>query len=208
MSLSMDDVGGSSNTPVEVDISDIALARQSLNELEEDRRSFAVLLRAEQRQFLASRDFLAQQRREVMESREELSHARAELEWRSAELEERERGLVQCEVAVEVSGIAEELQQQLSELRTELDSERTWFEQERQEQMSSWHKTMADYEGQIRALNDQIRDMWSTNEGLRQQVSNISVAFDSHCHVSRNTALELDRLSRMATEERDQALEL
>jgi hypothetical protein len=43
----MEDVGGSSNEAVEVDISDIAFARQSLDELEETRRNFAVTLRAE-----------------------------------------------------------------------------------------------------------------------------------------------------------------
>ena len=82
----MEDVGGSSNEAPEVDNSDIVFARQGLNTLEETRRSFAATLQAEQRQFMASRDFLAERRREITVARDELSRARAELERRGAEL--------------------------------------------------------------------------------------------------------------------------
>ena len=77
--LAMEDVGGSSCEPMEVDISDIAFARQGLDLLEETRRNMATALLAEQRQFVQSRDFLAQQRRDIVVAREELSQTRAEL---------------------------------------------------------------------------------------------------------------------------------
>ena len=119
--LAMEDVGGSSNEPGEVDIADITFARQGLDLLEETRRNMALALRAEQRQFVLSRDFLAQQRQDVATAREGLSRTRAELERRRLELEERERGLEQREAAIDASGTAEQLQQQLSEFRAELD---------------------------------------------------------------------------------------
>ena len=85
--LTVDDVGGSSDEAPEVDLSDIISARESLNSLEEARRNFAATLAAEQRQFVASRDFLAEQRREIAEARDKLSLARAELKRRSAKLQ-------------------------------------------------------------------------------------------------------------------------
>ena len=106
--LAMEDVGGSSNEPAEVDIADIAFARQGLDLLEETRRNMATALRAEQRQFVLSRDFLAQQRQDIAVAREGLSRTRAELERRRLELEE--RGLQQREVAIDASGTAEQLQ--------------------------------------------------------------------------------------------------
>ena len=119
--LAMDDVsGGPDGMPV-VDLSDIISARSALNSLEEARRNFAATLLSEQQQFVASRDFLAERRREITEARDELSLARAELERRSAELQERERGLAQREAAIDASGTAEQLQEQLAELRAELD---------------------------------------------------------------------------------------
>ena len=78
--MSMEDVGGSSGTAPEVDISNIILARESLNVLEEKRRSFAATLFEELRNFIASRDFLARQRHDIMVAREALSRARADLE--------------------------------------------------------------------------------------------------------------------------------
>ena len=126
----MEDVGGSSGTAPEVDISDIVLARKGLNALEKSRRSFAATLLEEQRNFITSRDFLAQQRHDVMVVQEELSRARAELERRGAELEERERGLVQREATIGASGTTEQLQQQLAKLRAELDSQREQFEKD------------------------------------------------------------------------------
>ena len=173
--LAMEDVGGSSNEPTEVDISDIAFARQGLDLLEEMRRNMAIALRAEQRQFVLSRDFLAQQRRDIAVAREELSQARAGLERRRAELEERERGLQQREAAIDASGTAEQLQQQLSELRAELDGERTRFEREQQEQMAGWHQTMAGYEEQIRGLTDQMQALQGINENLQKQVNDAAV---------------------------------
>ena len=47
--LVMEDVGGSSNEPAEVDIADITFARQGLDLLEKTRRNMALALRAEQR---------------------------------------------------------------------------------------------------------------------------------------------------------------
>ena len=47
--LAMEDVGGSSNEPAEVDVADITFARQGLDLLEETRRNLALALRAEQR---------------------------------------------------------------------------------------------------------------------------------------------------------------
>ena len=137
--MSMEDVGGSSGMAPEVDVSDIVHARESLDALEEKRRSFAATLFEEQRNFIASRDFLAQQRHDIMVAREELSQAQADLERRGAELEERERGLAQREAAIDASGTTEQLQQQLAELRAELDNEHARFEREQQEQMTGWH---------------------------------------------------------------------
>ena len=74
--LTVDDVSGG---PV-VDLSDIVSAHSALDSLAEARRNFAATLLAEQQQFVASRDFLAERRREMSETREELSLARAELE--------------------------------------------------------------------------------------------------------------------------------
>ena len=107
----MEDVGGNSGGEPEFDISDIILAHESLNALEEKRRSFAATLLEEQRNFIASCDFLAQQRHNVWAAREKLSRARAELERRGAELEERERGLALCEAAIDASGTTEQIQQ-------------------------------------------------------------------------------------------------
>ena len=84
--MSMDDVAGSSGTAPVVDVSDIVLARESLDALEEKRRSFAATLFEEQRNFITSRDFLVRQRHDIMVAREELSRARADLERRGAEL--------------------------------------------------------------------------------------------------------------------------
>ena len=117
----MDDVsGGSDGTPV-VDLSDIVSAHSALDSLAEARCNFAATLLSEQQQFVASRDFLAERRREISEARDELSLARAELERRGAELQERERGLAQREAAIDASGTAEQLQKQLADLRAELD---------------------------------------------------------------------------------------
>ena len=110
-SMSMEDVGGSSGTAPEVDVSDIVHARESLDALEEKRRSFATMLFKEQRNFIASRDFLAQQRHDIMVAQEELSRARADLERRGAKLEEREHGLAQHEAAIDASDPTEKLQQ-------------------------------------------------------------------------------------------------
>ena len=85
----MEDLEGTSGTAPEVDISDIVRIREGLDALEEKRRRFATTLLEEQCNFIASRDFLAQQRHNVMVAREELSQARAELERRGAEPEER-----------------------------------------------------------------------------------------------------------------------
>ena len=91
--LTVDDVsGGPDGTPV-VDLSDIASARSALDSLEEARHNFAATLLSEQQQFVVSRDFLAERRREISEARDKLSLARAELERRGAELQERENGL-------------------------------------------------------------------------------------------------------------------
>lgn len=68
----MDDVGGSSDEAPEVDLSDINSACESLNSMAEARRSFAATLVAEQRQFVAYRDFLADRRRDIAEVRDEL----------------------------------------------------------------------------------------------------------------------------------------
>ena len=81
--LTVDDVrGGPDGTPV-VDLSDIVSARSALDSLEEARRNFATTLLLEQQQFVASRDFLAERRRDISEARDELSLARAELERRA-----------------------------------------------------------------------------------------------------------------------------
>ena len=106
----MEDVGGSSDEAPKVDISDITFARRGLDSLEEARRNFAATLQAEQRQFVASRDFLAQKRHEIMVARDELSRSRTELERRGAGLEECERGLAQREAAIDASGTTEQLQ--------------------------------------------------------------------------------------------------
>ena len=45
--LAMEDVGGSSNEPAEVDVADITFARQGLDLLEETRHNMALALRAE-----------------------------------------------------------------------------------------------------------------------------------------------------------------
>ena len=129
--LTMDDVGGSSDEAPEVDLSDIISASESLNSLEEARRNFAATLAAEQRQFVASRDFLAERCREITVVRDELSLARAELERRDAELQERERGLAQREVAIDASSTTDQLQEQLAELCAKLDRDRVRYEQER-----------------------------------------------------------------------------
>ena len=71
--LTVEDVRGSSDEAPEVDISDIVFARRGLDSLEEARRNFAATLQAEQRQFVASRDFLAQRRHEITVARDELS---------------------------------------------------------------------------------------------------------------------------------------
>ena len=71
----MEDLEGTSGTAPEVDISDIIRAREGLDALEEKRRSFAATLLEEQRNFIASRDFLAQQRHDVWAAQEELSRA-------------------------------------------------------------------------------------------------------------------------------------
>ena len=71
----MDDVsGGPDGTPV-VDLSDIVSAHSALDSLAEARRNFAATLLSEQQQFVASRDFLAERRREISEARDELSLA-------------------------------------------------------------------------------------------------------------------------------------
>ena len=62
-----------------------------------------------QRNFIASKDFLAQQCHDIMVAREDPSRARAELERCSAELEECERGLAQREAAIDASGTNEQL---------------------------------------------------------------------------------------------------
>ena len=129
-SMSMEDVGGSSGMAPVVDVSDIVLARESLDALEEKRRSFAATLFEDQRNFIASRDFLARQRHDIMVAREELSRDRADLERRGAELEERERGLALREAAIDASGITEELQ-------------REQFEEDRRQRMATWYDEAA-----------------------------------------------------------------
>ena len=61
--LTVDDVSGG---PV-VDLSDIVSAHSALDSLVEARRNFAATLLSEQQQFVASRDFLAERRREMAE---------------------------------------------------------------------------------------------------------------------------------------------
>ena len=123
----MDDVsGGSDRTPV-VDLSDIVSAHSALDSLAEARRNFAATLLSEQRQFVASRNFLVERRQEISEAWDELSLARAELERRGAELQERERGLAQSEAAIDAFGTAEQLQEQLAKLRAELEHEYMCF---------------------------------------------------------------------------------
>ena len=108
--LTVDDVSGGSDGTPEVDLSDIVSAHSALDSLAEARRNFAATLLSEQRQFVASRDFLVERRREISEARDELCLARAELERHSAELQERERCLAQREAAIDASGTTEELQ--------------------------------------------------------------------------------------------------
>ena len=76
-----------------VDLSDIVSAHSALDSLAEARRNLAATLLSEQQQFVASRDFLVERRREISEARDELSLARAELERRDTELQEREHSL-------------------------------------------------------------------------------------------------------------------
>ena len=108
--VTLDDVSGGSDRTPEVDLSDIVSAHSALDSLAEARRNFAATLLSEQQQFVASRDFLADRRREITEARDELSLARAELVRRGAELQERKRGLAQREAAIDASGTAEQLQ--------------------------------------------------------------------------------------------------
>ena len=205
--LAMEDVGGSSNEPMEVDISDIAFARQGLDLLEETRRNMAVVLRAEQRQFVQSRDFLTQQRQDIATAREELSHARAELERRRLELEQREHGLQQREVAIDASRTAEQLQQQLSELRAVLDSERARFEREQREQMDGWRQRMSTYEEQHKSLTDQLQVLQATRENLQKQLHDAAVREEAQLRVSRNTAAEFDRVTNIYKVAKEEALE-
>ena len=156
---------------------------------------------------MLSRDFLAQQRQDVVVAREGLSQTRAELERRRLELEERERGLEQREAAIDASGTAEKLQQQLSELHAELDGERARFEREQQEQMAGWHQTMASYEEQLRGLTEQMQALQATNENLQKQVNDAAVHAEAQYRISRNTATEFDRLLNLYKKEKDEALE-
>ena len=205
--LGMEDVGGSSDEAVEVDTSDIAFARRSLDTLEATRREYLVTLRQQQRQYVLSRNFLAQQRHEVVVGREELSRSRAELERRGAELEERERGLALREAAIDASGTTEQLQQQLGELRAELDNERARFEREQREQMADWHRNMANHEEQLQVLNDRIQGLETANEGLRKEVAEAATRAEAARNLSVNTTLEFERQIKAARTERDRALE-
>ena len=203
-----------------MDLSDIISARESLNLLEEARRNFAATLAAEQRQFVASRDFLAERRREITVARDELSLAqvelkrrstelslaRAELERRSAELQERERGLAQYKAAIDASGTAEQLQEQLAELRAELDRDRVQHEQEREQRMADWHRNVASHEEELRRLNDRIHDLEAANEGLQKELADTADRAETARTLSHNSTLELERLVKIAWTERDDTL--
>ena len=205
--LTMEDVEGSSSEPMEVDISDIAFARQGLDLLEATRRDMAVALQAERRQFVLSRDFLAQQRQGITVAREELSQARAELERRRLELEGRERGVQQREVAIDATRVAEQLQQQLSELRAELDGERTRLEGELRGQEARRQQDMATYEEQHKSLTDQLQVLNAANENLQKQLHDASIREEAQLSVSRSTAAEFERVTNIYKAEKEQALE-
>ena len=172
----------------------------------EARRNFAATLLSEQQQFVASRDFLAERRREMSETREELSLVRAELERRGAELQERERGLAQREAAIDASGTAEQLQKQLADLRAELDRDRAAHEREREEQLLHWHRKMAEAEESIRTMTDRIHELDEENEHLRKELDDAAVRREQELTISRNSAVEFERLVNLARKERDEAV--
>ena len=189
-----------------MDLSDIVSAHSALDSLAEARRNFAATLLSEQQQFVASRDFLAERRREMSETREELSLARAELERRGAELQERERGLAQREAAIDASGTAEQLQQQLADLRAELDRDRAAHEREREEQSLHWHRKMAEAEESIRSMTERIHELDEENERLRKELDDAATRREQEQTISRNSALEFERLVNLARKERDDAV--
>ena len=204
--LTVDDVrGGPDGTPV-VDLSDIVSARSALDSLEEARRNFAATLLAEQQQFVVTRDFLADRRREITEARDELSLARAELERRGVELQERENGLAQREAAIDASGTTEPLQKQLADLRAELDRDRAAHEREREEQLLDWHRKMAEAEDSIRTMTDRIHELDEENGYLRTALDDAAVRREQELTISRNSAAEFERLVNLTRKERDDAV--
>ena len=100
----------------------------------------------------------------------------------------------------------EQLQQQLAEPRAELDREHARFEQEQREQMAGWHQAVATHEEKLRALNDQIHDLQTTNEGLRKELADQAARMEVEQGLSRNTTLEFEKLVKVAWDERDAAL--
>ena len=56
--LTFEDVAEETALPMDVDIADITVARQALDAMEQTRRDMAITLRAQQRQYVISRDFL------------------------------------------------------------------------------------------------------------------------------------------------------
>ena len=205
--LTFEDVAEETAPPTDVDIADITVARQALDAMEQTRRDMATTLRAQQRQYVMSRDFLTQQRQEVISARESLSRARAELERRGVELEERECGLAQREAAIDASGTAEQLQQQLTELRAELDGERARFADEQQSQMDGWHRTMATHEEKLISLNSELQALQVNNKELQQRLNQATIRSEAQLQISRNSAAEFDRITALYKQQKDEAFE-
>ena len=65
---------------------------------------------------------------------------------------------------------------------------------------------MATHEEQLRALNDQIQDLQTANEGLRKELADQAARMEVERGLSRNTTLEFEKLVKVARDERDTAL--
>ena len=65
---------------------------------------------------------------------------------------------------------------------------------------------MATHEEELRTLNDRIHDLQAANKGLQKEVADAATRAEIARNLSVNTTLELEKLIKVARDERDEAL--
>ena len=72
--------------------------------------------------------------------------------------------------------------------------------------MADWHRNVASHKEELRWLNGRISDLEAANEGFQKELADAATPAETARTLSRNSALELERLVKTARTERDDAL--